>query len=97
MHFQPFYESEYWVTRWGGLTISELPPEAKQEFFKLSAEDGYKREYYAALDSTLADHLTEKLSWEDFDDEKRSKIRAQIDAYRTEMQAFGVAISKGEI
>lgn len=86
-----FFEYGEWAELLAEKDLMDHPKEVFSRFVRESIEDGYRREYYAALE--WAD--LEGLDWEDLSEEQRENIRKKSLEQAQAMDAFGRAIAKG--
>jgi hypothetical protein len=86
-----FYECGDWVDILAEKDLTDHPREVLRRFTRESIEDGYRWEYYRALEwmnETGPD-------WEDLTDEQRDNIRQHQREHAQAMQNFGKAIASG--
>lgn len=88
-----FFEHGDWVELLAEKDLMEHPREVFSRFVDESIEDGYRREYYWALDFYSHDGP----DWEDLTEEQRENIRERCKQNAQEMQQFGKAISEGKV
>ena len=86
-----FFECGDWVDILADKSISHQSKMTRMRFHKEASEDGYRWEYYRALEwmnETGPD-------WEDLTDEQRDNIRQHQREHAQAMQNFGKAIASG--
>lgn len=86
-----FFQCGDWIHILADTCITKQPKDIRSRFFKESVEDGYRWEYYRALEWMNE----EGPDWEDLSDEQRENIRNQQREHAQAMQNFGKAIASG--
>jgi hypothetical protein len=85
-----FYKCGDWIEILAENSIRYQTKEVRLRFFNESVEDGYRREYYNALEYMECDGA----DWEDLTDEVREAIRAQQRTHAQEMHEFGKTLGQ---
>lgn len=80
-----FYQSGDWIEILAENSIRYHPKPVRHRFFNEAVEDGYRRDYYIALEYMEQ----EGPDWEDLTDEVQENIRVQQRRHAQEMQEFG--------
>lgn len=86
-----FFEHGEWLEILKDTELTAQPKEVFSRFVRESIEDGYRREYYGALEWTGV----EGPDWEDLSEEQRERIRETQRKHARAMHAFGKAIASG--
>lgn len=88
-----FFEHGEWLEILAEKNINEHTKEIFSRFVRESIEDGYRWEYYRSLEFMSQ----EGPDWEDLTEEQRERIRQTQNEHARAMQAFGEAISSGNM
>ena len=87
-----FFEHGEWAELLAEKDLMDHPKEVFSRFVRESIEDGYRREYYWALEWTDS----EGPDWEDLTEEQRENIRKKSREQAQAMAAFGKEIASGD-
>jgi len=86
-----FYEHGEWAEMLAIKDITEYPENVFKRFCREAVEDGYRREYYGALEFLGQ----EGPDWEDLTEEQRENIRVKQRDHAQAMHDFGLAVASG--